>query len=99
MQSFSLSEPTDIQADHLALITQQNQPLFIGVPFNEHLLKCGIHTALAENLYKEGILSIGKAAQLANQSIPEFTEYLSNLGISVVDYDATELDSELEYFA
>ena len=59
------------------------------------LLEHGVHKALAENLYQSGALSLGQAARLANMSIAEFTEYLSQLGIPVVDviypasYDAT----------
>ncbi len=68
------------------------------MPFTDALLQNGVNTALAENLFKSGALSLGKAAALANMSIAEFSEYLSQLGIPVVDYPADELEEELRIF-
>ena len=60
----------------------------------------GAKAIVAENLLlnKSGGLSLGKAAALANMSIAEFAEYLSQLGIPVVDYPAAELEEELRIF-
>jgi predicted HTH domain antitoxin len=59
------------------------------------MLRHGVNTALAENLFKSEELSLGKAAALAHMSIAEFAEYLSQLGIAVVDYPIEELEEEL----
>ncbi len=68
---------------------------------------------LAENLYRTGSISIGKVAKhteqsraeqsraeqsKAKQSKAEFSEYLSKLGIPVIDYPTKELDNKLDYF-
>lgn len=106
MQSFSLSDlkhrsnelSQEAEKGNLTLITQYGQPLLLGVPFDDRLLQCGIYMILAENLYKEKMLSLGKAAKLAGLSIAEFAEHLSQLGIPVVDYAVKEIDEELEYF-
>lgn len=106
MQSFSLSDlkhrgnefGREAEKGNLALITRRGRPLFVGIPFTERLLQYGIHAALAESLYQDGTLSLGKAAKLAGVSIAEFSEHLGRMGIPVADYPAAELDDELKYF-
>ncbi len=81
-----------------ALVTRHGHPLFITLPFTEDLLQHGIHTALAENLYKNGVMTLGKAAKLAGLSIVDFSEHLSQAGIPVVDCPVDELADELKRF-
>ncbi len=88
----------EAEQGHLALVTRHGNPLFVSVPFSEKLVQHGVYTALAESLYKDGALSLGRAAKLAQMSIPEFAAHLSQLNIPVVDYDAGELEGELRYF-
>ena len=105
MQAFSIRDlrertgelSKEAEKGNLALITKHGHPLFVSLPFTEELLKNNIHVMLAESLYRAGSVSIGKAAKLAGQSVAEFSEYLSKLGIPVVDYSPDELDKELEY--
>ncbi|HEB63035.1 MAG TPA: prevent-host-death family protein [Gammaproteobacteria bacterium] len=87
----------EAEKGNLALITKHGHPLFVSLPFTEELLKNNIHVILAESLYRTGSISIGKASKLAGQSIAGFSEYLSKLGIPVIDYTADELDKELKY--
>lgn len=106
MQAFSIRDlrertgelSQEADKGNIALITKHGKPLFVSLPFTEDLLKNNINVVLAESLYRTGSISIGKAAKLAGQSIAEFSEYLSKLGVSVVDYPTKELDAELDYF-
>ncbi len=88
----------EAEKGRLTLITRHGHPLLVGVPFTDTLLENGVNTALAENLFKNGALSLGKAAALANISIAEFADYLSQQGIPVVDYPAAELEKESRIF-
>ncbi len=88
----------EAEKGNLALITKHGYPLFVSLPFTEDLLKNNIHVVLAESLCRTGSISIGKAAKLAGQSIAEFSEYLSQLGVPIIDYSVEELDAELDYF-
>ena len=107
MQAFSIRDlrertgelSQEAEKGNLALITKHGHPLFISLPFTENLIKNDIHVVLAESLYRSGSVSIGKAAKLAGLSIVEFSEYLSGLGIAVVDYPVEELQDELQYFS
>ena len=106
MQSFTIRDlrerpgelSREVEKGNLTLVTRHGHPLFVGVPFTDSMLRHGVNTALAETLFKSGGLSLGKAAAFANMSIAEFAEYLSQLGIPVVDYPAEELEEEPRIF-
>lgn len=51
---------------------------------------------LALHFYHNRTLSLGKAAKLANMSLWEFTAYLSDNDIPVIDLDEDELSAEFE---
>ncbi|MGB8843340.1 MAG: type II toxin-antitoxin system prevent-host-death family antitoxin [Aliidongia sp.] len=83
------------EAGHLSLISKHGHPLFVAVPLDEHLLGSGVTVTLACRLFAEKALSLGKAARLAGLTPQSFIERLGAMGIPAVDYDATELDSDL----
>jgi Uncharacterized small protein len=62
---------------------------------DDAVLGNGVQVAMAEYLFKEGILSLGKAAKVAGMPYVLFTEHLSRAGIPVVDYPPEELEDEL----
>lgn len=88
----------DAEAGKLSLITKRGHPIFLAVPFSEELLQMGLPSVLAINLYQQGMLTLEKAAKLADQSQEAFIEKLGKLGISAVNYSAKDLREELESF-
>ena len=88
----------DAEAGKLSLITKHGRPVFLAVPFSGDILELGLRTALAIKLYREGTITIEKAAKLAGVSIEAFMESLGNLGIPIVNYSAVELHRELKDF-
>jgi len=104
MQTFSVRDLREhtgklihgAEAGHLAIVTKHSKPVFLAVPFDEVLIEHGLHVAVAIDTFKERIVSLGKAAKIANLSIEEFIEKLAALGISTVDYPPDELDDELK---
>lgn len=103
MQTFSIRDlrersgelSREAEAGHLSLVTKRGQPLFVAVPMSEALLDQGARVALAEHLFKEGVLSLGKAAKIAGMPYVLFSEHMSRLGVAIVDYSADELEEEL----
>ncbi len=79
----------------LALITKHSKPVFLAVPFNEIMLENGLQIALAIELYREHIVSLGKASKIAKLSIEEFLEKLTALSIAIVDYPPEDVQKEL----
>ena len=104
MQTFSIRDlrersgelTREAEAGHISLVTKRGQPLFITLPISETLLDQGARVSLAEHLFKEGILSLSKAAKIAGMPYVLFLEHLSCLGIAVVDYSPDELEEELQ---
>jgi len=88
----------DAEAGKLSLITKHGQPVFVAVPFDENLLKSGINVALAARLFDEELISLGKAAKLAEMSHSEFIDLLGRMQIPIARYEPGELEKELESF-
>ena len=51
--------------------------------------EAGIRPALAASLYREGCLSLGRAAAVSGLSVSDFVSHLGSLGIDVVRQDET----------
>ena len=49
----------------------------------------GIRPALAASLYRDGCVSLGKAAQVSGMSLSDFIDHLGSLGIEIVRRDET----------
>jgi prevent-host-death family protein len=88
----------DAESGQLSVITKHGRPVFVALPFDETLVKSGVILSLAVKLYKDDVLSLGKAAKLAGWSVGAFTEELARQDIPVVQYSADELDDELKIF-
>ena len=82
------------EAGHLALVTKHSKPVFIAVPFDDILLNHGLHIALAIHAFKDGTVSLGKAAKIADMPIEMLMEKLAEFNIDVVDYAAEDLEQE-----
>ena len=103
MQAFSIRDlreksgelSRESEAGNPSLITRRGKPFMVTLPFTQHLLENGIHIALAEQLYCEGHVTLGRAAKMADMSYAKFAEHLSALGIAVVDYPPEDLEDEL----
>ena len=56
-----------------------------------------LYMILAGNLYEQGKLSLGQAAELANMSKRTFAELLGNYNVSLFNYPASDLKNESAY--
>ena len=52
-------------AGEFVLVMNRNDPVSLSVPFDEDLLRSGVHVNVALKLYEEGLLTLPKAAKLA----------------------------------
>lgn len=50
---------------------------------------------MAAKLYEAGALSMSQAADAVNLSRRTFTEIIGRFGVSVINYDPSELDNDL----
>ena len=56
----------------------------------------GVRLALAAALFKDGSLSLARAAKLAEAPLPDFMQHLSRLGIAVIQGSAKEVKKDVE---
>jgi len=80
----------------LVLLTSRNDPISVAVPFDDALLKSGVHVSLAVKLYEEGALTLARAAGLAKMPIERFLACLKAQGINVVTMTSADLDADME---
>lgn len=105
MQSFSIRDlrersgelSREVELGNISVVTKHGHPLFVTVPFSQELLSHGIHVILAVKLFAEGSISLGKAAKVAKMGLAEFTEYVSEQGIPIVDFSEEDFDQEMAY--
>lgn len=73
------------------LILKGDEPDALLIHLDESLSKTegGLRPALAANLYKEGVMSLGKASKLSGLAMSDFIRHLSSLGIEIVKVDET----------
>jgi predicted HTH domain antitoxin len=70
--------------------------MFIATHISKENIQTEIKEALAMKLFNEGILSFGKATQLAEISKWEFMELLRRNKIPLVRYDLEDLEEDIK---
>lgn len=80
------------------VVMNRNRPdaLMVGIEATGALDARGVRAALATALFRDGHLSLARAAGLANQSVSAFATHLSRLGIPVVSLDASEAAKDMD---
>ena len=63
---------------------------------NGMLAMPGVRQALATALFKDGSLSLARAAKLAEAPLPDFMQHLSRSGIAVIHGSAKEVKKDVE---
>ena len=73
------------------MILKGNNPDALLVHLEQSLTETemGLRPALAANLYKNGVVSLGKAAKISALTLSDFITHLGSLGIEIVAQDET----------
>lgn len=84
--------------EDLVLVMNRNQPDAVLVHLDEDqtLSLPGVRLALATALFRDGNLPLGRAARLAQLSLPGFIEHLGRLGVAAVNGDSKEAERDME---
>jgi predicted HTH domain antitoxin len=67
----------------------------LNIPDSLDLDEKEAKTMLAAKLYEKGSLSLGQAAELAGYTKRTFMELLGNYGVSIFNYSAEEIISDV----
>ena len=81
----------------MVLVMNRDQPdaLLVHLDKKGLLDMPGVKTALATALFKEGNLSLGRAAKLAEMAVGDFMQHLSRLGVSIVSGTKEEVTQDM----
>lgn len=73
------------------LILKGNEPNAVLVHIDQSFTEAteGLRPALASSLYRDGLISLGKGAQISGLPLTEFIAHLASLAIEIVRYDET----------
>jgi len=84
--------------DDLVLVMNRNEPdaLMVGLTASKLIDFPGVRKALAIALFKEGDLSLARAAKLANIPLAEFISHASRLGYPVFEQSTDEVKNDLD---
>ncbi len=82
----------------MVVVMNRDEPdaLLVHLDKAQTLSLPGVRTALATALFKDGHLSLGRSARLANMGLPAFVQHLSRLGIAAVSGTAEEVNHDME---
>ena len=85
----------EAEAGNVSVITKRGRPAALALPFGSRLLDLGLDKDLALSLFEMKLLTMERAAKLADLTIDAFMDLLAQTGANAVDYPPEELDQEL----
>jgi predicted HTH domain antitoxin len=82
----------------VVVVLNRDKPdaLMVGVDLAGVLDAKGVKPALATALFRDGNLSLARAARLADMALGDFVAHVSRLGIAVVRLDADEAARDMD---
>lgn len=92
------SEALRLAHRDVVVVMNRNTPdaLMVGIESAGVLEASGVRPALATALFRDGHLSLARAASLANMSVSQFVSHVSRLGIPAVSLDGGEASKDME---
>lgn len=92
------SEALRLAKGEVVVVMNRDTPaaLMVGVELAGALSARGVRPALATALFRDGHLSLARAAAFAEMSVSAFVSHLSRVGIPVVNLDAAEAEQDME---
>jgi len=82
----------------LVVVMNRDEPdaLLVHLDKDQALSMPGVRAALATALFRDGNLSLGRAARLAEMAIADFMSHLSRLGIPAIGGSGEETARDLD---
>ena len=92
------SEALRMANTDLVLIMNRNEPdaLMVGLKSSNIIDMPGVRKALATALFKEGDLSLARAAKLADVPLASFISHISRLGVPVINQTEDDVRQDLD---
>ena len=84
--------------EDVVVVMHRDRPdaVMVGIEALGALSFAGVKSALAAALFRDGALSLPRAAALAGMGVSAFASHLSRLGIAVIALDAQETKRDMD---
>lgn len=92
------SEALRLSHQEVVLVMNRDTPdaVLVGIELAGVLNEKGVRPALATALFRDGHLSLARAARLAEMTVAELVTHVSRLGIPVVRLEAAEARQDMD---
>ncbi len=77
-------------------VTKHGKPIGITLPLNNELFSIGVKKVTAVELYKKGLLSLGKLAELLALNKQEAMSLLNSMGVVWLEEDTQVIKRDIE---
>ncbi len=85
-----------LEKNESVFITKHNRPIGVTIPLNDDILSLGIKKLVVLEQYKNGLISLGKVAELLKISKQEAMSLVNKLDIDWLELDKDELDRQFK---
>lgn len=75
-------------------VTKHGKPVGITLPLNDDVFSIGVKKAVAIQLYKTGVISLGKMAELLELKKPEAMRLLNSMDVNWLEDDTQTITKE-----
>lgn len=92
------TEALRLARQDVVVVMNRDRPdaLMVGIEAIGSLDAAGVRPALATALFRDGHLSLARAARLAGMSFSEFVSHLSRLGIPVINLESKAAEADMD---
>jgi predicted HTH domain antitoxin len=92
------SEALRLAHQDVVVVMNRNEPdsVMVGIDSLGVLGIKGVRTALATALFRDGNLSLVRAARVAEMTVSQFVSHVSRLGIPIVKLDGVEANRDMD---
>jgi predicted HTH domain antitoxin len=85
-----------LENNESVLITKHNKPIGITMPLSDDMFSVGLKKLIVIEQYKNGLISMGKMAELLGISKGDAMGLLDSLNIDWLNIDENELNRQVE---
>jgi len=83
-----------LDAGDSVFVTKHGKPIGITLPLNDDIFSIGVKKSVAVQLYKMGLISLGKMAEILEINKREAMTLLNDLGVIWIEDDVETIQQE-----
>jgi prevent-host-death family protein len=85
-----------LESGEPVFVTKRGKPIGITLPLNDEVFSVGVKKAVAIELYKMGVVSLGKLAELLDLKKQEVMGLLNSVDVAWLEEDTQVIKQDVE---